>query len=30
MFEGWTEQEKKRLGLENILKKCFPDQTYQG
>lgn len=30
MFADWTEQEQRRLGLENIFKECFPDQTYQG
>ena len=30
LFTGWTEQEQKRLGLENIFKRCFPDQTYEG
>ena len=30
IFTGWTAQEKKRLGLENLFHKCFPDETYNG
>ena len=30
IFTGWTAQEKKRLGLENLFHKCFPGETYNG
>ena len=30
LFAEWSPTEQKRLGLENLFKKCYPRETYNG